>query len=102
MEKAEIHFILEEFFNGLLGIADIVHVEQLHSLKGNPKTYSFSIRTVFSADGWMVPLFIRGFAAKVDGSYRFLFLAAPDSERDMVERAGLDLIRRPMMKEVKK
>lgn len=81
---------------------DMVHVEQLHSLKGNPKTYSFSIRPVFSADGWMVPLFIRGFAAKVDGSYRFLFLAAPDSERDMVERAGLDLIRRPMMKEVKK
>lgn len=34
MEKAEIHFILEEFFNGLLGIADIVHVEQLHGRVG--------------------------------------------------------------------
>lgn len=82
--------------------ADMVHVEQLHTLKGSPKTYSFSIRPVFSADGWMVPLFIRGFAAKVDDSYRFLFLAAPDSERDMVERAGLDLIHQPMKKEIKK
>ena len=34
VEKAEIHFILEEFFNGLLGIADIVHVEQLHGRVG--------------------------------------------------------------------
>ena len=34
VEKAEIHFILEELFNGLLGIADIVHVEQLHGRVG--------------------------------------------------------------------
>ena len=94
MEKAEIHFILEEFFNGLLGIADIVHVEQLHSLKGSPKTYSFSIRPAFSADGFLLPLFIRGFASKVGDSYRFLFLAAPDSQKDMVSEAGLSLMKR--------
>lgn len=81
---------------------DMVHVEQLHTLKGSPKTYSFSIRPVFSVDGWMVPLFIRGFASKVDGSYRFLFLAAADSERDIVERAGLELLHRPLMEDIKK
>lgn len=81
---------------------DMVHVEQLHTLKGGPKTYSFSIRPVFSVDGWMVPLFIRGFASKVDGSYRFLFLAAADSERDIVERAGLELLHRPLMEDIKK
>lgn len=75
---------------------DMIHVEQLHTLKGSPKTYSFSIRPAFSVDGWMVPLFIRGFASKVDGSYRFLVLASPDSERDVVSEAGLKLIGRPM------
>lgn len=74
---------------------DMVHVEQLHTVKTHPKTYSFSIRPVFSADGWMVPLFIRGFASQVDGTYRFLFLAAPDSERDIISEAGLKLINLP-------
>lgn len=81
---------------------DMVHVEQLHSLKGSPKTYSFSIRPAFSADGFLLPLFIRGFASKVGDSYRFLFLAAPDSQKDMVSEAGLSLMKRREEKNIQK
>lgn len=81
---------------------DMVHVEQLHSLKGSPKTYSFSIRPAFSADGFFLPLFIRGFASKVGDSYRFLFLAVPDSEKDMVSEAGLSLMKRREEKNIQK
>ena len=81
---------------------DMVHVEQLHSLKGSPKTYSFSIRPAFSADGFLLPLFIRGFASKVGDSYRFLFLAAPDSQKDMVSEAGLSFMKRREEKNIQK
>ena len=81
---------------------DMVHVEQLHSMKGSPKTNSFSIRRAFSADGFLLPLFIRGFASKVVDSYRFLFQAAPVSQKDMVSEAGLSLMKRREEKNIQK
>lgn len=71
---------------------DMLHVEQLHKVHDNPKVYSFSLRPAFSVDGWVLPLFFRGYAAKVDNSYRFLLLAAPDSEKDVISEAGLRLV----------
>ncbi|WP_297019316.1 hypothetical protein [uncultured Dialister sp.] len=71
---------------------DMLHVEQLHKVNDHPKVYSFSLRPAFSVDGWVIPLFFRGYAAKVDNSYRFLLLASPDSEKDLVSQAGLRLV----------
>lgn len=73
---------------------DMLHVEQLHKVSDHPKIYSFSLRPAFSVDGWVFPLFFRGYAAKVDDSYRFLLLAAPDSEKDLVSKVGLHLMDR--------
>lgn len=56
----------QEAYNFLT--VDMVHVEQLHNLKGSPKTYSFSIRPAFSADGFLLPLFIRN-CLRVGDSY---------------------------------
>ena len=71
---------------------DMLHVEQLHKVNDAPRIYSFSLRPVFSVDGWVLPLFFRGYAAKVDDSYRFLLLASPDSEKNLVSEAGLRLV----------
>ncbi len=71
---------------------DMLSVEQLHKVKDNPKIYSFSIRPAFSIDGFIVPLHVRGFAAKVDDSYKFLFLLAPDSAGETVGLKGLEIM----------
>lgn len=75
----------------------MLNVEQLHKVKDKPKTYSFSLRPTLSVDGFVVPLFVRGFASKVDDTYRFLLLATFDSQKDMVSFAGLKLINEPLM-----
>ena len=71
---------------------DMLHVEQLHRVQENPRVYSFSLRPAISADGFILPLFIRGYVCNMDDAYRFLFLVSPDSEKDLFSMAGLNLI----------
>ena len=78
-------------------ILDMMHVEQLHKVKDKPKTYSFSLRPAFAADGFAVPLFVRGFASKVDDTYRFLLFTTFDSQKDLFSFAGLKLINEPFI-----
>ena len=72
---------------------DMKQVEQLHKVKSMKDTYAFSVRSLLMADGYMLPVYIRGVAAKRDGAYRFLMLTGWDNSREIIDKAALEIMR---------
>lgn len=72
---------------------DTKHVEQLHKVKSMKDTYAFSVRSLVMADGYMLPLYIRGVAAKRDGAYRFLMLTGWDNSREVIDGAAFEIMK---------
>lgn len=72
---------------------DTKHVEQLHKVKSMKDTYAFSVRSLVMVDGWMLPLYIRGVAAKRDDAYRFLMMTGLDNSREEIDRTALEIMR---------
>ena len=71
---------------------DMLTIEQLHKVKTMEDTYTFALRPLVVADGWTLPLYIRGVAAKRDGAYRFLLLTGWDNSRAAVDKAALRIV----------
>ncbi len=72
---------------------DMKQVEQLHKVKSMKDTYAFSVRSLVMVDGWMLPLYIRGVAAKRDDAYRFLMMTGLDNSREEIDRTALEIMR---------
>lgn len=72
---------------------DVLSVEQLHKMKSVKDTYTFAIRPLFVADGWMIPLYVRGIAAKREGAYRFVLLGGLDNSKAEVNQAAWEVSR---------
>lgn len=72
---------------------DMLSIEQLHKVKTMTDTYTFALRPMVVADGWTLPLYIRGVAAKRDGAYRFLLLSGWDNSRNVVDKAAFQIMK---------
>ncbi len=72
---------------------DMLSVEQLHRVKTMKDTYTFALRPLVVVDGYTVPLYVRGVAAKRDDTYQFLCLAGLDNSRDVVNQTVWEVLR---------
>lgn len=72
---------------------DMLTVEQLHKVKAMEDTYTFALRPWVVADGWTLPIYIRGVAAKREGAYRFLLLLGWDNSRAAVDKAAFEIMK---------
>ncbi len=71
---------------------DMVHVEQLHRVMTDPKTYSFAAEPYLSVDGFALPLYLRGFAMKSETGYRFLLFVTLDSMKEDLDQVTYQII----------
>ncbi len=71
---------------------DMVHVEQLHRVTTDPKTYSFAVRPYLAVDGFALPLYLRGFAMKSETGYRFFLFLTLDSMREDLDQVTYQII----------
>lgn len=72
---------------------DMVTVEQLHKVKTMEDTYTFAMRPLVVADGWLLPLYVRGVAAKREGAYQFLLLTGWDNSRAVIDKTAEKLMK---------
>lgn len=72
---------------------DMVTVEQLHKVKTMEDTYTFALRPLVVADGWLLPLYLRGVAAKRDDAYQFLLLVGWDNSRAVIDKTAFQLMK---------
>lgn len=76
----------------LMGVS-MVHVEQLHKVLSQPKTYGFALSPYLVADGWAIPLYMRGFLTKTGEGYRSLLFLGFQSQKDALDQASYEILR---------
>ena len=76
----------------LMGVS-MMHVEQLHKVLSQPKTYGFALSPYLLADGWAIPLYMRGFLTKTGEGYRSLLFLGFQSQKNALDEASYEILK---------
>lgn len=76
----------------LMGVS-MMHVEQLHKVLDKPKTYGFALSPYLVADGWAMPLYMRGFLTKTGEGYRSLLFLGFQSQKEVLDQASYEILK---------
>ncbi len=71
---------------------DFRSMESLHLLRAPVRVATTGARIFLYADGWVIPMYVKGYVWKMPGGeYRLLFALMADNEKDILRAAADDL-----------